>query len=556
MSPKISCPFHRGEREVQARLGVREQVESWAHRVIRPVLAPAHRTFYASLPYLVIAARDRGGRVWASVLAGGPGFASAPDPGTLELREAALGPDDALVDALVPGADLGVLGIELATRRRNRVNGRLVPAAPGCLRLAVGQSFGNCPQHIRPRGWVPAPLAEPDQRPAAVRRASLSPAQQAKLRAADTLFIASGHRGVGDDPAFGMDASHRGGPPGFVTVEDPQTVVIPDYSGNKHFNTIGNLVVDPRAGLLFVDFETGGLIQLSGRATIDWQPSRAAALAGARRLIRVRVEAVVEQPAALPLRWRDAGDSLTLGVVGKARVSDEVCALTLITPDGAPLPRFAAGQHLPIEVDIPGHGRVARSYSLSRAPPPAGAPTSYRISVKREAHGLVSSYLHDVAEPGTLVHARAPAGEFVLPGRDSPEAATPIVLVSAGVGITPMLSMAEARVRDADAGETVFVHQARSVRQRAHADELAELAATAARLRVLVAHSQPGADELAGRDYDLRGRIDAATLVAFVARERALYYLCGPIGFMAAISHGLAAHGVTRPRIRTESFAS
>ena len=145
-------PFHAGEQQVQSRLGVRESIEPWARKVVRPCLSEEHRSFYASLPFLVVAARDAAERPWVTILAGEPGFASAPDPGALAIRARPV-PGDALEHGLAPGSDVGLLGIELATRRRNRVNGRIENDGSGALVCAVDQTFGNCPQYIREREW-------------------------------------------------------------------------------------------------------------------------------------------------------------------------------------------------------------------------------------------------------------------------------------------------------------------------------------------------------------------------------------------------------------------
>ena len=258
-------PFHAGEKQVQERLGARD-IERWARMVVRGHLPDEHRAFHTSLPFLVAAARDAEGRPWVTLLVGDEGFVTSPDPESLVI-DAKPVPGDALEGALAAGADIGILGIELATRRRNRVNGRIAKNGSSAMVCAVDQTFGNCPQYIREREWhrVENELAgEP------VRGPRLSQSQRDWIASADTFFIASGYRGEGEAASFGMDASHRGGEPGFVEVVSATRLVFPDYAGNNHYNTIGNLSLDPRAGLLFVDFETGSLLQLTGRASIDW----------------------------------------------------------------------------------------------------------------------------------------------------------------------------------------------------------------------------------------------------------------------------------------------
>ncbi len=536
-------PFHAAERAVQARLGVGD-IEDWARKVVRPSLPAEHRTFYAGLPFLVVAARDPAGRPWSTLLAGPCGFASSPTPRSLVVG-ARPTPGDALDGALLPGADIGILGIELATRRRNRVNGRLDAGADGALHLAVAQSFGNCPQHVRERAWRWVDDEPPGR---AISGARLTPAQRSWITRADTFFIASGHRGTGEHPAFGMDASHRGGERGFVRVESESRLVFPDYAGNNHFNTIGNLVADPRAGLLFVDFESGSLLQLTGRATIDWASPAVASVAGARRLVAFDIDAIVELPHAVPLRWEsDATSVRSLRLVEKTPESADVTSFVFTARDGGALPAFEAGQHLPIELEIPGvDAPVRRSYSLSGAPQRA----AYRITVKRTPMGTASRYLHDHLAPGAIIEARRPAGSFVLPPGDDP-----IVLVSAGVGLTPMVSMLHALAAAPAADRPVwFVHGARDGAHHPLAGEVAALVAAHANMRSHIAYSRPRPADRLGTDYDLRGRIDGARLVQAVRDPMARYFLCGPVGFMAEMHAALEAHGAPAERVHSESF--
>jgi ferredoxin-NADP reductase/predicted pyridoxine 5'-phosphate oxidase superfamily flavin-nucleotide-binding protein len=541
-----SSPFHAGEQEVQERLGVRD-IEDWARKVVRGNLPDQHRAFHTALPFLVVAARDGEGCPWTTLLTGPEGFVTSPDPRSLVI-DTSTTPGDALEGALVGGADIGILGIELATRRRNRVNGRIAENSSGnssgALICSVEQTFGNCPQYIREREWRRVE-DEPAGRPA--RSMRLTPTQRDWITAADTFFIASGHRGEGEDPAFGMDASHRGGEPGFVQVISETRLVFPDYAGNNHFNTIGNLVLDPRVGLLFVDFETGSLLQLSGRATIDWDSDEVARFAGARRLVVVEIDAIVELPRALPLRWDASAQSVrSLRLVEKIRESADVTSFVFEARDGGPLPSFKAGQHLPIEIEVPGvEEPVRRTYSLSGNPQESG----YRISVKREDQGLVSRYLHDRLEVGAIIEARKPAGDFLLPRGNCP-----VVLVSAGVGVTPMASMLHHISAEAGERPVWFVQGARDGDQHPLASEIRRLAALRPGIHVHVAYSRPRSEDVLGADYDSVGRINGALLAGLVDDPDAHYLLCGPTRFMADVQTDLESRGVPPARIHSETF--
>lgn len=292
-------PFHPGELEAQARAGGGSQGAG-----IGDAMPAQHGSFFGALPFVVVASRERGWPV-ATLLAGAPGFVSAPDPRTLRIAAAPDASDPAAL-ALVPGAPAGVLGIDLATRRRNRANGTVSSAGAGGLVLSVRQSFGNCPKYIHVREVrgvtaVPKPL-EP--------LGALDAGTRDLVARADTFFVASAAHG--DEPTGGVDVSHRGGPPGFVSAAG-DVLTIPDYAGNRYFNTLGNLVSEPRAALLFVDFERGDLVHLQGSVEILWDGPEVRALPGAERLWRVRVERGWRRRGAIPLRWSRVGRAGTRG---------------------------------------------------------------------------------------------------------------------------------------------------------------------------------------------------------------------------------------------------
>jgi len=539
---QLSSPFHSGEQAVQARLGVRD-IEDWARKVVHPYLPEQHRAFHTALPFLVVAARDGAGRPWATLLTGPEGFITSPNQQSLMI-DAKPVPGDALEGALVAGADLGILGIELATRRRNRVNGHVLDDGSGALGVAVDQSFGNCPQYIRERQWQRV-----DRGPAGAptRSTRLTPSQRAWISSADTFFIASGHRGEGESATFGMDASHRGGDAGFVRVEGETRLMFPDYAGNNHFNTIGNLVLDSRAGFLFVDFETGSLLQLTGRTTIDWDSNAVARVPGARRLVTFDIEEIVELPAAIALKWDASAESVrSLRLVEKIRESDDVTSFVFEARDTGPLPDFEAGQHLPIELQVPGsEDPVRRTYSLSGRP----GGDRYRISVKREPKGVASRHLHDRVEPGEIIEARKPAGDFVLPC-----SGCPVVLVSAGVGLTPLVAMLHTLASEGGDRPVWFVHGARNGRHHPLAREVRELAVRRPGIGVHVAYSRPQPDDRFQVDYDSQGRVDGALLTGLVGDLDPQYLMCGPVRFMADVQSDLEGRGIPSEHIHTESF--
>ncbi|VVE64143.1 pyridoxamine 5'-phosphate oxidase [Pandoraea captiosa] len=302
-SPDMASPFHAGETYVQTLAGSREAMAEVGGRVIRVAMPDQHRQFFAQLPFLVMGALDADDQPWATLLSGTPGFAHSPDPRLLRVN--AFPPStDPLHGAVRPGASIGLLGIEPSTRRRNRVNGLVAEMDAQGFTMRVAQSFGNCPQYIRKREMTPAghdapPVAEPAQ-------TSLDDDAQWQIVSADTFFVATHYAGDGaTERSAGTDVSHRGGKAGFVRVEDANTLIWPDFRGNAFYNTLGNLQMNPRAGLVFVDFASGDFLHVAGDAEVLWQDETQSGFEGALRLVRLRIREVRRVRGALPHAWRE-----------------------------------------------------------------------------------------------------------------------------------------------------------------------------------------------------------------------------------------------------------
>lgn len=561
-------PWHAGEKQLQAHVGVAERMEAFGRKVIRSEMPDQHRTFYQQLPFMLYAAVDADGHPWASVLEGQPGFAHSPEPGLLQFRSLPAFDDPA---QLSEGSAIGLLGIELHTRRRNRINGHVSAMTMDGFAVTVDQSFGNCPQYIQLRQFRSVPLTDPATR-AAQHFGELDDTTKAMIAEADTFFVASY---VDVDGERSVDVSHRGGQAGFVQVEGNR-LTIPDFAGNLHFNTLGNLLLNPRAGLLFIDFNTGDLLQLSGRTEIILDGPQVEAFQGAERLWTIDVEQVVRRPAALSLRWRFDGVSPTSLLTGtweqaKARLqakalgdrwrplrvtrieaqSHSIRSLYLEPADGAGLPLFQAGQHLPLRFNIDGDVHI-RTYSLSSAP----SDDFFRISVKRD--GRVSTHLHEQIRVGDLLEARAPQGHFTV----APHERRPLVLLAAGIGITPLLSMLREVVyqglRTRRIRPTWFIQSSRTLADqpfRRELDRLLEDAGDAVRVVRLL--SQPEAEAIQGEDFDLSGRIDVALLKDLLTVEdydQPDFVVCGPGSFTQALYDGLRELDIRDSRVHAETF--
>jgi ferredoxin-NADP reductase/predicted pyridoxine 5'-phosphate oxidase superfamily flavin-nucleotide-binding protein len=564
--------WHAGEIALQEKIGVVAKMQEVGRRVVRNYMPDQHRTFFRQLPFIVAGAVDDDGEVWATFVAGQPGFMQAPTDKILHV-DLATDPHDPASPGLHESAALGLLGIELHTRRRNRMNGIVRNRTARGFDVDVAQSFGNCPQYIQAREFefIRDPAVFSDIAPVAFD--SLSGRARAMIEAADTFFVASY---VGDGEGRQVDVSHRGGKAGFVRIGDDGSLTIPDFAGNLFFATLGNFLVNPRAGLVFADFETGDVLQLTGDASVDLDSPEIAAFQGAERLWHFTPRRIVYREGALPLRWKfqangwspnslmtgswdEAASRLKAAELANAwrpfkvtNVVDEssvIRSFHLEPTDGAGFVAHAAGQHLPIRVMLPGHDKpVIRTYTLSTAP----ADGLYRISVKRD--GLVSSHLHDTLRIGSIVEARAPAGQFTIDAAER----RPAVLLAAGVGVTPMLAMLRHIVyeglRKRRVRPTWFFHSARSLKERAFSREIEQLAVSAkGAVRVVRALSDThGARE--DKDYDVAGRIDIDLLRDTLPFDDYDFYLCGPSAFMQSMYDSLRDLNVADNRIHAEAF--
>ncbi len=234
-----------------------------------------------------------------------------------------------------------------------------------------------------------------------------------------------------------------------------------------------------------------------------------------------------------------------LRIVEAAMVSADVRAFTLADPDGSVLPDFQAGQNIVVRVAPPGGAPVSRNYSLCGP----GGTGRFRIAVKREPHGAASGFLHDHVALGDCLSIGAPRGTFLLvPGT------SPLVLISAGVGITPMLAMLHAATAEGAPDRPIWWLHA--TRDKAHLGFIDEIRTLAARrpVKVRTIFSQPGARDRPGADFDLAGRLDQATLAAQAPPKDGDVYMCGPMAFMDAVAAALTAYGVPDAGIRREAF--
>mmetsp|Transcript_8520 Transcript_8520/g.24441 ORF Transcript_8520/g.24441 Transcript_8520/m.24441 type:complete len:671 (-) Transcript_8520:194-2206(-) len=498
-TPAATGWYHEGELSLQSQVpNAREKAEVMAEAIIRTELVPPHRDFLdrASLLYLAVVT-EAGSAPKAAVLAGHSGFAVTSDPGRLALD---LDRADLSLTGMLPklaaGALVAVLAMDTRAARRHRVNGVVEEADDHRILVRVDQSFSGCPKYIqqrefdvtegiavdRPRGAVV--VVESGSSDAAA--ASLSAAALQLVANADTFFIASAYQG-GHASAIGADMSHRGGFPGFVQASDDGTVLRwPDYSGNKMFTTLGNLLADPASALLFVDFASGDVLYVNGRAEVELQPDRA--LPGGERSVRLQVSSWRLVAKAVPVSCHSflqaspynpghpgqAGPSVGSAQVTVVKVRDEADSVKTLEICAPPVSRpLLAGQHaafsFPPELFHAAAADKLQDWELPYAIPEEGddvlrtwtvsshheggmlaAGGTFTISVKLQPGGLVSSYLHSCIKPGATLNLLGFGGAFTmhmnldfkdtvgLAAGEVPEEG-PVLLLGAGIGVTPLV---------------------------------------------------------------------------------------------------------------------
>lgn len=566
----LPTPFHKGELAIQEKMGVRDQVHSYAPRFVRSYLPEQHQELLETLPFILVGSIDEHEQPTASILFGFPGFVSAPNETTVAFEASPI-QGDPLIENLSENSPLGFLAIEFETRRRNRMNGKVASISEDGFSISLGQSFGNCPQYIQSRSFT---YEDYDPRKTSGVSVDDSPEQnwvKNKIETADTFFIASSHFEDTTDVKHGVDVSHRGGRPGFVKYENG-TITFPDFSGNNHFNTIGNIVLNPKVGLLFPDFETGDLLIVHGNADIIWEGHEVLTFEGAQRLVTIQVTSIRRLSNAIPASWRfhdyspslqttgsyaDAGTATdtaewrTLRLERIERESDAINSFYFAPIDGKGTSAYLAGQHLPLR--HPSKPKAMRTYTLSRA----ASGDEYRISVKREPDGEVSRLLHDKLRVGDKIEAKDPAGQFHL----KPDFDKPVVLVSAGVGITPMIAILEQLVNQHGCSEgkgcphqIVFVHTAKNGDAHAFTNHPILRSATDHGVSKFVTYTEATALDVVEKAFDARGRLTKDQLKSLLPDSDSDVYLCGPLRFMEAMRVNFEQLGVPSNQIHQELF--
>lgn len=574
----VLSPFHQGEQILQTRTGKREEVESMGRKAVRPFMPDQHREFYEKLPFIIIGSVDDEGWPWASILPGNANFIVSPTPTTLTLKSSAILGDPLATALQKIDAPLGLLGIEPSTRRRNRVNGRISESSNNEITVKVDQSFGNCPQYIQHRSVnFIREAGEVSSNYSKQTFTTLDKSACALINAADTFFVSSAVKAKYRPEIEGVDVSHRGGRPGFVKIEQ-NTLTIPDYPGNYLFNTLGNFLVNPKGGLIFVDFITGELLMLTGTVELLWDVNEdIQAFKGAERAWRFTLDHGIRLKDALPFRltlgefspntlltgnWAEAAEIRRaqeqqntfrpFSVYKIKEESNDIRSFYLKPNDNGALLPFEAGQYLTIKIYPSATSKaLIRTYTISSAP----NETYYRISIKKEPNGTISQYLHNNLKQGDVIEVKAPTGNFYINASEK----RPAVLIAAGVGITPMISMAlhiyNESIRTRYLRPLTIIHGAKTSNSCAFTSEFKKLELlTQHKIRYINVISQPLTSETQGIHFDHSGRINIDTYKQVLSLNNYDFFLCGPTGFMQSQYNALITLSVSNNRIFAEAF--
>ncbi len=294
-------PFHTEEINVQKKTGFADRVAKYGNNFIRSYMPEQHCLFFEQLPFMIAGLIDQSGHPWAVPIIGKKGFIQSPDEHTLQLNTQPLWTQTLKLQTTID-SKIGLLGIEPETRRRNRMNGTISLSQSHKLEVKVDQSFGNCPKYIQKRHieWTNITANTTNTQPPETS-SYLSVDAKKLIKNADTFFIASRASELTKDPRAGIDVSHRGGRPGFIKIYDDNHLYFPDFSGNRFFNTLGNIQADSRVGLFFIDFTTGDVLLIAAQASIDWDKDRLSEFKGAERFINIKPISIIYTKAALHL---------------------------------------------------------------------------------------------------------------------------------------------------------------------------------------------------------------------------------------------------------------
>ncbi|MEH6443303.1 MAG: pyridoxamine 5'-phosphate oxidase family protein [Oceanospirillaceae bacterium] len=529
--------FHKGELTVQERANEADIAQRNGIVVSQHIIKGA-LPFIAQQYMTVISSTDEKNQIWTSVLFGKPGFISAPDDQHILINPQQIinQSADPLWLNITRNTQVGLLIIELSTRRRLRVNGNISLLSNGQYEVVVAQAYPNCPKYIQRRQPQLSDNVLTYETPKPQFGDSLTATQVELIANSDSFFVGSG---VDNNHS---DASYRGGETGFVSVINKYELQIPDYKGNSMFNTLGNFQSNPNAGLVFIDFVHNKLLQLTGTAKILWdQPDDNNNTGGTKRYWRFIIKGWQETQLPSGLNWTffdysphnpkiESSTELMLQISAIENISEKIKLLRLTAVNGGILPAFKAGSHLPIEVKLSEKTTVQRHYSITSS---HHDNRFYEIAVQQEKQGRGgSNYIHEQLKAGDFITAMHPVNKFSLTSSGKHH-----ILIAGGIGITPIISMLKELSQSNQSFELHY--SVKKASDLAFKEEITRLAGKHAHFYITQ-----------GLDAN---RLDLKSL--FMEGNKSSHvYICGPLSMIEAVKEKANVHNWDPSHIHFESF--
>lgn len=509
----------------------------------------------AGLETIAIATEGEEGFPRIEVLVAPRGFLKTEDEGArLDVDLSGAG----LSTGFHKGAPFALLALFDGPRTRFRLSGQIAGNTGTAVAVNITQHFSADGRYLPEWERRPASHVPPDMTADLQTRTDLNDEMQAFLADADVILVASRTPALDAGEGNGLDISMRAGLPGFVQRVDSTGFVWPEYPGSEHFSTLGNLMLDARCTLLVTAAGRNEALELSGHAEIAWK-NEIAQGAGSEYAVQFKVCAacfVADRFGAIYRLRNYAPDLLEMPlppapprrmrITRRAAETRDAVSLYLQDERQRPLRPLPAGQYLTLTLS----DGEARDYTVSSFSP---RPSGYRVTVKRyppEEGGRGGSVQAHALDVGAELDVGGPHGLFMLPRRLE----RPIVMVSSGIGITPMIGFAEELAWRAPNHPVWFIHGARNGASMVFARSLRALRNELPNARWHVRFSQPRGDDRPDADYQSAGRVDVALLQELLPFGSYDFYLCGPDPFIAAIVRGLRSLDVPPARIHTESF--
>lgn len=530
--------FHEGELQVQT-LAKESEIAQRNAAVVSQHIIQGALPFIAQQMMVVVSSISESGQIWTSILFGEPGFIQAPDDKTVLINPAQMikQSSDPLWRNIALNSEVGLLIIELSTRRRLRVNGNINKRPDGQFTISVAQSYPNCPKYIQRRQPSLSEKALTYETPLPKTGTTFTQEQETLIANADSFFVGSGVIGHHND------ASYRGGEPGFVNILSSHQLVIPDYKGNSMFNTLGNFQSNPHAGLVFIDFENSKLVQMTGKAKVLWdQQDDINQTGGTKRYWQFDLTNWQETTLPKEIHWSffdysphnpkaETIKNVALKVVKTEQLSERIKLFRFTDKNGGLLPAFEPGAHLPIEIQLPAE-KIKRHYSIISS---SDDNRFYEIAVQQEKQGSGgSNYLHEHLNVGDEINSSPPKNEFSLTSKGKHH-----VLIAGGIGITPILSL----LRDlSERKESFELHYSvKHEKDVVFAKEIWHLAGDKAHFYITQGENAQ--------------RLDIHSLLAEKNKQNHIY-MCGPTGLLTEIKDQAEQKGWQETHLHYESFGA